>query len=149
MRTLTGLLGALAPEHADRLRALGRQVAFPAGERIFEEGERADRFWVIHTGSVTLDQHVPGRSPQVLETVGHGELLGWSWLFPPCTWHMGAETGSPVRALEFDAARVKKLCDADPALGYALALAVGEIVSHRLRRSRSRLLDSYGPHAMG
>ncbi|GAB3648915.1 Crp/Fnr family transcriptional regulator [Streptomyces sparsus] len=146
MRTMTGLLGSLPPEHSRRLRSLGREVSFPAEARIFEEGHSADRFWIIHTGSVTLDQHVPGRRPQVLETVGHGELLGWSWMFRPYVWHMGAEAGSPVRALEFDAAEVRALCEHDHELGYALALAVGEIISHRLQRSRSRLLDTYGPY---
>lgn len=141
MRTRTGLLGSLKPEHADRLRQLGREVSFPSGARIFEEGDRAERFWIIHTGSVTLEQHVPGRSNQVVENISHGDLLGWSWFFPPFTWHLSGEAGSPVRALEFDAAEVRALCEEDHELGYALALAVGEIVSHRLQRSRGRLLD--------
>ncbi|MCX2968496.1 MULTISPECIES: Crp/Fnr family transcriptional regulator [Streptomyces] len=145
MRTMTGLLGSLPPGHSERLRALGHQVAFPAGARIFEEGTIADRFWIIHTGSVTLDQRIPGRRPQTVETVGHGELLGWSWLFRPYTWHLGAEAGSPVRALEFGAVEVRRLCEEDHELGYALALAVGEIISHRLQRSRARLLDAFGP----
>ncbi|MCK1797711.1 Crp/Fnr family transcriptional regulator [Streptomyces sp. XM4193] len=144
MRTRTGLLGTLSPEHAARLRQLGREVAFSSGERIFEEGDRADRFWIVHTGSVTLEQRVPGRSAQVVENISHGELLGWSWFFPPFAWHLSGEAGSPVRALEFDAAEVRALCERDHELGYALALAVGEIVSHRLQRSRSRLIDLYG-----
>jgi CRP-like cAMP-binding protein len=149
MRTMTGLLGSLPPEFSDRLRSLGRQVHFDAGERLFEEGARADRFWIIHTGSVTLDQRIPGRRAQPVETVGHGELLGWSWLFRPYTWHMGGEAGSPVRALEFDAAQVRRLCEEDHELGYALALAVGEIVSHRLQRSRMRLIETFGPYGTG
>lgn len=149
MRTMTGLLGSLPRELSERLRALGRPVSFPAGVRIFDEGTRADRFWIIHTGSVTLDQHIPGRRPQPVETVGHGELLGWSWLYRPYTWHMGAETGSPVRALEFDAAEVRRLCDEDHELGYAMALAVGEVISERLQRSRSRLIETFAHGGLG
>lgn len=144
MRTRTGLLGTLSPEHAEQLRELGTHAAFASGTRIFEEGGKADRFWIIHTGSVTLEQHVPGRSNQIVETIGHGELLGWSWLFPPYTWHLSGEAGSPVRALEFDGAEVRALCGRDHELGYALALAVGEIIAHRLQRSRGRLIDMYG-----
>lgn len=144
MRARTGLMGALSPENADKLRKLGTQVAFASGERVFEEGDKAERFWIIHTGSITLEQHVPGRSDHVVETIGHGELLGWSWLFPPYTWHLSGETGSPVRAVEFDAAEVRALCDRDHELGYALTLVVGETISRRLQRSRSRLIDMYG-----
>lgn len=143
MRTRTGLLGSLIPEHAERLRKLGREVSFSAGERIFEEGGKASYFWIIHTGSVSLEQHVPGRRDQVVENISHGELLGWSWLFPPFTWHLSGEAGSPVRALEFDAAEVRDMCEKDHEIGYALALAVGETVAHRLQRSRTRLIDMY------
>lgn len=143
MRTRTGLLGSLSHEHAERLRRFGRDVFFPAGMRIFEEGDHADHFWIIHTGSVSLEQHVPGRRNQMVESLSHGELLGWSWLFPPFTWHLSGEALSPVRAVQFEAAEVRALCEEDHALGYALALAVGETVSRRLQRSRSRLIDMY------
>ncbi|PJE95316.1 hypothetical protein CUT44_23780 [Streptomyces carminius] len=145
----TNLLSALPPEGRERLLELAREVAFPAGTRIFEEGRRADRFWVIRTGTVTLDLHVPGRRAAAVETLHPGDLLGWSWLFPPRTWHLGAETLSPVRAVEFDAARVRELCEADPVLGRAVFLRVAEIVGHRLQSARTRLLDLYGPYGSG
>ncbi|GAA2403412.1 cyclic nucleotide-binding domain-containing protein [Streptomyces glaucosporus] len=142
----TNLLGALPPGSRERLMEHSREVSFPAGARIFEEGRRADRFWVIRTGSVTLDLHVPGRRAVVVETLSPGDLLGWSWLFPPYAWHLGAEALSPVRAVEFDAARVRELCEEDPVLGRAVATKVAEIVAHRLQSARTRLLDLYGPY---
>ncbi|AGS67980.1 regulatory protein [Streptomyces collinus Tu 365] len=44
---------------------LAREISFDAGARLFEEGHRADRFWIVRTGTVALDQHVPGRRPAV------------------------------------------------------------------------------------
>ncbi|WP_329184813.1 cyclic nucleotide-binding domain-containing protein [Actinacidiphila glaucinigra] len=143
--TTTGLLDALPPETRGRLLELARDVSFPARARIFEEGHRADRFWIIRTGSVALDLHVPGRQPAVVETLGPGDLLGCSWLFPPYSWHLGARTQSPVRADEFDATVVRALCEADPVFGRAVARRVAQIVAHRLQGARTRLLDLYGP----
>jgi CRP-like cAMP-binding protein len=91
-------------EHRERLLRLARQVSFPSGARLFEEGRHADRFWIIRTGTVVLDIRLPGRRNAVIESLGHGQLLGWSWHFPPYQWHLGAEALSPVRAWEFDAA---------------------------------------------
>ncbi|MBI0380574.1 Crp/Fnr family transcriptional regulator, partial [Streptomyces albiflaviniger] len=76
-------------------------------------------------------------------------LIGWSWLFPPDTWHLGAEALSPVRAHEFNAEAVRRLCDEDPELGYALALACAQVIGRRLQSARTRLLDLYGPYAGG
>ncbi|SFC47846.1 cyclic nucleotide-binding domain-containing protein [Streptomyces aidingensis] len=143
--TATSLLGVLRPEDRERLPAAARDVCFPAGARLFDENGDAGRFWIIRTGSVTLDLQVPGRPPAVVETLGPGDLVGWSWLFPPRTWHLGAAALSPVRAHEFDAARVRSLCEADPVLGRSVARRVAEIIGHRLGTARIRLLDLYGP----
>ncbi|AWI27455.1 MULTISPECIES: cyclic nucleotide-binding domain-containing protein [Streptomyces] len=140
-----GVLAALPAEHRGRLMALARDTAFPGATRIFEEGEEADRFWIIRSGTVALDVHVPGRGPAVVETVGAGGLLGWSWLCPPRLWHLGAETREPVRAWEFEAAPVRDLCAHNPALGLALVTVVAETIGDRLRATRTRLLDLYEP----
>ncbi|TGB09129.1 cyclic nucleotide-binding domain-containing protein [Streptomyces palmae] len=129
--------------------AVGRETSFEAGTRIFEEGGRADRFWVIHTGNVNLDVHVPGRHPAVIETLGPGRMLGWSWLCPPHEWHLGAEATSLVRAWEFEAAEVLDLCQDDPELDHALLSYVVGVIGSRLRAARTRLLDLYGPYGSG
>ena len=139
------LLNVLPPEARDRLMELAQETAFPAGARIFEEGARADRFWIILNGAVELDLHVPGRRAAVVERLGSGDLLGWSWLFPPRSWHLGAEAAGPVRALEFDAVKVRAMCDEDREFGQALTLRIAEVIAHRLHSARGRLLDLYGP----
>ncbi|MEV6103495.1 cyclic nucleotide-binding domain-containing protein [Streptomyces sp. NPDC051940] len=145
----TNLLAALTPEEREQLMKTATEVSFEAGSRIFSEGHRADRFWIIRTGAVSLDVRVPGRRAAVVETLRPGDLLGWSWLFPPRVWHLGAEAQSPVRALEFDAAEVLRTCRADPALGHAVALKVAEVIGHRLVSARIRLLDLYAPYGSG
>ncbi|MFG2549348.1 cyclic nucleotide-binding domain-containing protein [Streptomyces sp. NPDC048581] len=140
---------ALPVEHRDRLLRIAREVSFPQGARLFEEGGHADRFWIIRTGTVDLDMRVPGRRAAVIESLGHNELLGWSWLYPPHVWHLGAEASSPLRAYEFDATAVRAMCQGDPEFGRSIARWVGEVVAHRLQAARVRLLDLYGPHGSG
>ena len=145
----TSMPRALTAEHRQRLMRIAREVAFPEGTRLFEEGGRADRFWIIRTGTVDLDMRVPGRRAAGIDSLGHNELVGWSWLFPPYTWHLGAETASPLRAFEFDANAVREICQEDPEFGRTIARWVGEVVAHRLQAARIRLLDLYGPHGSG
>ncbi|WP_037832805.1 cyclic nucleotide-binding domain-containing protein [Streptomyces sp. NRRL F-4474] len=143
------LLAALPADEREMLVSLARTVALPAGTRVFEEGEEADRFWILCSGTVALDIHIPGRGSAVVETIGADGLLGWSWLCPPRQWHLGAETREPVLAWEFDAAAVRALCAERPALGLALVTLVAETIGERLRATRTRLLDLYGPSADG
>ncbi|MFE0686828.1 cyclic nucleotide-binding domain-containing protein [Streptomyces sp. JH002] len=149
MTAPTGFLAGLDAGHRTELLSLTREVRYPPGTRIFDEGEPADAFWIIEEGAVALDVHVPGRVAPVIETLAPGDLLGWSWLFPPYEWHLGARTLSPVTARRCDAAAVLTRCETDPPFGYDLARAVGGVVGQRLKATRIRLLDLYGPHQGG
>ncbi|MCH5671968.1 cyclic nucleotide-binding domain-containing protein [Streptomyces gilvus] len=145
----TSLPRALPAEHRERLMRVAREVSIPEGTRLFHEGGHADRFWIVRTGTVELDMHVPGRRAAVIESLGHNDLVGWSWLFTPHTWHLGAEAATPVRAFEFDAVAVREMCKQDPAFGETVARWVGEVVADRLRAARTRLLDLYAPYGSG
>jgi CRP-like cAMP-binding protein len=144
-----GFLGALVPAHRDRLTALAHEVSFAAGVRFFEEDGKADRFWIVRTGLVALDVHVPGRRSAVVETLGEGELVGWSWLFEPYRWHLGGQARSAVTAREFDARRVLEACQKDPVFGLAVTGCVAQVIGRRLKATRARLLDLYAPPGSG
>lgn len=139
----------LAAEYRGRLLDVAREVRFPADIRLFHEGGRADRFWILQSGIVSLDMRVPGHRPVETDTLGAGDLLGWSWLFPPYRRRFGAQTAGPVRALEFDAEEVRRMCAEDPAMGHAMALWAGSVATRRLQAARTRLLDLYAPYGSG
>ena len=116
---------------------------FTAGQRLFDEGGIADMFWLIEHGSIALDMRVPGRGDQIVETLGPGTVLGWSWLHPPYRWHFRAVARLATTAIAFDAASVRRRCDADPAFGYAMLRSFTPVITERLQATRLRLLDLY------
>jgi len=134
----------LPPAMILQLCAYGEPVTLQADRRVFFEGETAERFWLLESGTVALGLHVPGHGDQIVETVGAGAVLGWSWLYPPYRWQFGAVTRSPVTGIAFDAAALRERCDADPALGYALLLRFTPVIVDRLQAARLRLLDLWG-----
>ncbi|MFI1354738.1 cyclic nucleotide-binding domain-containing protein [Streptomyces sp. NPDC020898] len=143
------LLTALPPPRRERLLALATEVSFPEDQRIFEAGGTADRFWVVRSGAVSLIQQVTPAQRVTVASLGAGDLLGWSWLFPPHRWDFGAEAFSPVRAYEFDAGSVLELCEEEPALGLQLVRIIAEILAYRLELTRGRLMDHYSLHKRG
>jgi CRP-like cAMP-binding protein len=138
------LLRRLTSAQRAAVASAAREVVFPARQRIFDEGQEADGCWLIKYGRVALDTVAPGRGAIVVQTLGPGDVLGWSWLVPPRRWHFGAVAVDEVQAIALDTTRLKALADADPALGYALALGLFEAVLQRLQSTRARLLDLYG-----
>jgi CRP-like cAMP-binding protein len=141
-------LHGMPPGQLEALAATATDVTFPAGHRILAEGGYAASFWLIQSGYLTLDMLVPGEGPVIVDTVGIGGLLGWSWLYPPYQWVFGAVCASPVEAFQFDARAVRSRCAADPALGYDLTTRLGRVLAGRLQSTRIRLVtrsqDSLG-----
>jgi CRP-like cAMP-binding protein len=123
------------------LAGAARRIKVPARHRLFEEGGTADRFWLIQAGRVALEMHVPGRGQVVIEALGMGDVIGWSWLYPPYQWRLGAVAMQPTQGFEIDGAKVREMCAADPAFGYELTSRFLVVVVHRLQATRSRLLD--------
>lgn len=126
--------------HLDELARAASEVMFPAGHRIFDEGDYAGNFWLIQSGYVALDVLVPGVGRVVIDRVGIGGLVGWSWLVPPYQWAFGAACVTEVKAFQFNAQTVRDLCAADPALGDELTRRVFQVVAGRLKDTRTRLI---------
>jgi CRP/FNR family cyclic AMP-dependent transcriptional regulator len=53
------------------LQRAGDSESFKAGETIFAEGDRADRVYMVKTGTVSLS-----KDGQLLEHAGHGVVFG-------------------------------------------------------------------------
>jgi len=134
-------LHGMPRNHLAVLAQAGSDVTFPAGHRFFEDGGHATRFWLVQSGQVTVDVHVPGQGRVPIDTIGMGELIGWSWLFPPYIWAFGAVAASSVEAFEFDAQTVRASCTSDPALAYEVTRRVAEVLTKRLKSTRSRLIS--------
>ena len=124
-------------------------VRFDAGEYIFHEGEDASHFYLIRQGKVALETWAAQRGPITIETIEAGEVLGWSWLFPPYRWHFSARVVEPVRAIALDGVCLRSKGEADHDLGYQLVKRVAQIMMQRLQATRLQLLDVYGVPTRG
>lgn len=141
--TRFAMFDQLSVDDVRRLVPIAREVIFAAGERIFQPDQAADACWLLETGRVAIDTPVPGHAPMVVQTLGPGDVLGWSWLVPPRRWHFGAIATEPVTALELDAERLRGLCADHPALGYLVTSRFMAALVDRLQHTRARLLDLY------
>ena len=150
MRTIDALLReapvfeGLTPAQLKLIAGCGSNVQFSEGDVLVREGEPADTFFIIRHGSVVVELQHPPRGAVLIETIEEGEILGWSWLFPPYRWHFDARALSLVRATAFDGACLRGKCADDPAFGYELMSRFAQILIERLQWTRLRLLDVYG-----
>lgn len=129
------------PQHVDAIANCAMESQFAAGELIFKEGDPANRFYLIESGKVLLSQGNPARNgpPIPIQELDAGDVLGWSWLFPPYVWHLNARAIEPTEAIFIYGSRLREMCEADPTLGYALMKSASHIVIQRLQSTRREL----------
>jgi CRP-like cAMP-binding protein len=138
------LFRGLDDRYVTLLTGCAANVRFHDGAFLFREGEPADRFFVLREGRVALEIGAPGHGPIVIQTLGHDDVLGYSWLFPPYRWRFDARAIEPTRALALDGQCLRGKCDEDPVLGYELMKRFAGIALQRLQATRLQLLDVYG-----
>jgi CRP/FNR family transcriptional regulator, cyclic AMP receptor protein len=136
------LFYGMTREALELVAGCGSGVRFHEPEILFGAGDPADTFYVIQHGTVTIEMLVPGRGRVTIETLERGDVVGWSWLFPPYRWHFEACARSLVRAIAFDAACIRARCDAEPAFGYDLMSRFTQVLIDRLGRTQLQLLDA-------
>jgi CRP/FNR family transcriptional regulator, cyclic AMP receptor protein len=133
----------MRPEQLAVLAGCASNVHFSRDTYLIHEGDPADTFFIIRSGVVALETMAPQRRTVTIETIEAGEVLGWSWLFPPYRWHFSGRAVEEVSATKLDGACLRGKCEADPALGYELMRRFAAIVIDRLQATRLQLLDLY------
>ncbi|MCU0573547.1 MAG: cyclic nucleotide-binding domain-containing protein [Syntrophobacteraceae bacterium] len=139
----------LEPVYLRLITGCASEACFDSGETIFRLGEPADRFYIIEDGRAALEIFAPERGVVTVETMGRGDIVGVSWLFPPYLWPYDARAIHPTRAVAFNALCLRAACEDDHDLGYDLMKRFARLMVERLNATRLQLLDVYASPAPG
>jgi CRP-like cAMP-binding protein len=126
------LFKGLKEQHLRTLVESATIVRFEPGDVIFEEGEPAHRCYVIRSGKVALQLESYRVEPFTLMTLEEGDIIGWSWLFPPYRRKFTARALGVIRAISLDGRQVCERCEQDHDLGYELMKRFAQIIENRV-----------------
>lgn len=131
----------LNPQQLQLLTDSAMEMRFDAEQEILQEGSPANRFYLILEGKVVLESALSERDMIPIQTLGPGDDLGWSWLFPPYLLNSSARALDPTRTIFFYGTRLREQCEQDPALGFQLMQRVAGVVIQRLQVTQQRLTE--------
>ena len=134
----------LSDKHMEVLVGCASNVRFSEGAYLIQEGQLANKFYLLRTGRVAVEVNVSPRGALRVQTVGPGEVLGWSWLISPFRWHFSGCAVAEVQALALDGECLRLKCENDHDFGYEMLKRFSQIMERRLEATRLQLLDLYG-----
>ncbi|MGA7672319.1 MAG: cyclic nucleotide-binding domain-containing protein [Nitrolancea sp.] len=137
-------LAGLAPKYVELLADCATHVIWSAGETICTEGAAANSFYLIYHGKVAIEVDVPGPGVVTIETLDAGDVLGWSWLFPPYRWHFDVRATELTRMIEINASCLRTKIEEDHEFGFEMMRRFAQTIIERLQSTRLQLLDMYG-----
>jgi CRP/FNR family cyclic AMP-dependent transcriptional regulator len=147
LREKSALLQALTNTEVDLFESAATELRLSAGEVLFEEEGPADAFYIVVDGTIGLELTTPGKDPIVIQTLGAGDLVGVSWLFPPHRWNWRARAIVDSDLAAFDAALIRSAMERNRDLALEVLAVVSREVAVRLHRTRVQLLDLYRGHS--
>jgi CRP/FNR family cyclic AMP-dependent transcriptional regulator len=133
----------LSAEQVAQVAGYARVAQFAPGQRVFEHDTHAGEFYIVRQGKVTVEIPALTGEPLVIQTLGEGGLLGWSWMIPPYQWSFDARAASPTSVVAVDGEKLRAACEVDPRLGYELMKRFAALMAERLNAARRAAIRHY------
>lgn len=137
-------LRGLDQKYIQLMAGCASNQVFQPGEFLMKEGTDANHFFIIRHGRVSIEIDAPGQGAIPIQTVSEGEILGWSWLFPPYKSYADGRAVELTRVISLDGECLRGKCEDDHDLGYELMKRFAQVMAERLGAARLQLLDIYG-----
>lgn len=134
----------LPKEFTRAIAAEATERAFDVDTTVAREGSEADVFYLVVDGKIGLELEAADRPPITVQTVGPGEVVGWSWLVPPHRWRFSVRTLKPTRLLVLDGGVIRRALQTHPDWGFEFLHRFVPVLAERLENTRIQLLDLYG-----
>jgi CRP/FNR family cyclic AMP-dependent transcriptional regulator len=132
-------------EFIRELAKSNEEFDFKAGHIFFREGGYAEKFYLIVEGKVAVESEMGnGERPVVIQVLQGGDSLGWSWMYPPFTWHFSARACSDGKAIRFNAPALMLKAEENKEFGSELMKRLTRELIQRLQNTRKLMLLNVG-----
>ncbi|MDB6055418.1 MAG: cyclic nucleotide-binding protein hydrogenase accessory protein HoxI [Verrucomicrobiales bacterium] len=135
-------LQGMKPEQLAIIARHAREVEFTKDQVIFRQNEHAHQFHLIVHGKVVVESYMGRAENLPLQIITAGDVLGWSWLFPPFTWHFQARALEPVKSIFIDGASLLLACEQVHSFGFELMKRMAQVVIVRFESAQRQFFQS-------
>jgi CRP-like cAMP-binding protein len=129
----------LRPDEIRAISDAAEAVDYRAGDIVYEKGVKADYFFVVLEGQVSL--RLPGKagvSIQIDELTA-GAMFGSCVCFNLVDYSLTAQCTKDSRLLKIESATLKELMDTDLVMGYAIQTQISRVYFNRYIETMRKL----------
>ena len=140
------LLQTLPDESLEKMIPFIEYQQFDDREVVFEEGEKAETFYMLKRGKLLLEVEISEIIIISLGSIKSGYSFGWSALIPDATYTSYAICSEPSEVFSIPGMKLLEILDGDHTMGYQVMTGVVRILKHRLERRTGQFLKVMSKH---
>jgi len=121
----------LRPEQVNALSEAAAAVKFRTGDTVYEKGQKAQFFYVVLSGQVSLRLPGKGGVSILIDELTPGSMFGSCVSLESDSYVLTAQCTESAELLKIKASALKRLLDDDARLGYAVQSRISQIYFDR------------------
>jgi len=134
------LFKGLSGSQLQHLTSAVNEIRIPEGQWLFQEGNPADRVYILKSGAVEMLTKVNGEYELPIKIIrSKGGSFGTSALVPPYQYSLSARCVEDAALFEIKREALEKLSREDSALGCAIMKNLAQHLLDRLKETRQEL----------
>ena len=138
-----GFLDKFSPQVREKILSLSEAFQFKAGQDIVVEGDFSQYVYIIKSGRVAVEVHMPPKGRRTIRTGEAGEMISWSALVEPHRATASLRAVQDVEALGIKGELLIVESHKDCQLGFELYRALTEVIAGRLNATRLQFVNVY------
>lgn len=136
-------LTGLSPRVQERLLSMANSFTYKAGQDIFREGDPSLYLYIVKSGRVAIELHVPSKGRRTILTAGPGDLFSWSALVEPRIENASVRAVEDTEVFGMKGGALMDACREDCPMGFELYRTLAGVIAARLIATRLQLLDVF------
>ncbi len=134
------IFSGLDAEQISQLSRFIDECQFPKDYLIFEQGQPADRLYILLSGEVTIRYKPYDGPPLVVARIEPGGVFGWSAALRREIYTSGAESVQESVAYSLRGENLNVLCDQYPQTGKIFLERLASVIVERLSSTHTQVL---------
>ena len=136
-------LAKFSPRVQEKFFAIAEKFEFKAGQDVFREGASSLYLYIVKSGRVAVELHVPSKGRRTIYTASAGDVFDWSALVEPRLATASVRAVEDTEAMGLKGGALMDACREDAELGFELYRAITEVIAARLIATRLQLLNVF------
>ena len=139
----SSFLANFSPRAQEKLLSVAESFQYKAGQDIFHEADPSLYLYIVKTGHVAVELHIPSKGRRTVLTASPGDVFGWSALVEPRIETASARAVEDTEVLATKGGVLMDMCREDAFLGFELYRALAEVIMARLIATRLQLVNGF------